>query len=446
MKINFKNLIKPYINDLILSIEKFVKIPSFYDEKTINNDTPHGKGINDVLITFAKLGKKEDFKVKLSKHYVELTFGTKGPIIGVFGHLDVVPPQDEKQLILKIINNDIIGRGVIDNKGPLLSCFYAIKALKENNLINDNVRIKIFAGSDEQRGSNCLKNYIDVEKNEIPMYGFTPDSNFPIVYAEKGCSGLSIEKNIEFKNIISIRGGTADNVVIEECTFEVKNIDEIKNKIKVKCKIIGNKITFIGKAAHGSCPSLGVNAFLVGLKELGTINNDHEMIDLYENFIDYSGKKMNAYGYGECLGETTYNIGIANFENNKLTLNISFRYPETNFPIKNLVNNLIKKLNFNLVNESYSKPLIFDKNSKLVKLLVDAYKEETEDKKCTLLTCGGETFAKYCPNVIAFGPGFPNTNNKAHEKDEFINKNDLVKITAIYAHAIYNLIKDASEI
>lgn len=111
-------------------------------------------------------------------------------------------------------------------------------------------------------------------------------------------------------------------------------------KLKSKCKIVGNKITFIGKAFHGSCPNLGVNAFLVGLKELGTINNDVEMINLYENFIDYSGKKMNAYGNGECLGETTYNIGIVNFENNQLTLDISFRYPEINNP-KNLVTNLL---------------------------------------------------------------------------------------------------------
>ncbi len=72
------------------------------------------------------------------------------------------------------------------------------------------------------------------------------------------------------------------------------------------------------------------------MKELGTINIDVEMINLYENYIDYSGKKMNAYGYGECLGETTYNIEIVNFENKQLTLDISFRYPEINNP-KNLV-------------------------------------------------------------------------------------------------------------
>ncbi len=99
MEINFKNLVEPNIDDLISSIEELVKIPSFYDEKTVNDDMPYGKGINDALFAFAHLGKKEDFNVKLNKRFVELTIGNKGPIIEIFGHLDVVPPQDKEQLI-----------------------------------------------------------------------------------------------------------------------------------------------------------------------------------------------------------------------------------------------------------------------------------------------------------------------------------------------------------
>ncbi len=104
------------------------------------------------------------------------------------------------------------------------------------------------------------------------------------------------------------------------------------------------------------------------------------------------------------------------------------------------------KLSFNIVNEIYTHYLIHVENSELVKLLVDAYREETNDYTTPLLKTNGETFAKYCPNIIAFGAGFPNTNNKAHEKNEFFNKNNLIKAMAIYAHAIYNLIKDASKI
>lgn len=443
--INFEDITKPYIKELFLSIKEFVKIPSFYDEKTTSNDMPYGKGMNEVLLKFAELGKKEGFNVKLAKKYVELTFGDKGPIIEIFGHLDIVPPFNDEQLILKEDEENIYGRGVADDKGPFLASFYAIKALKENNLISKNVRIKIFGGTDEERGSFGLKEYINVEKSEIPLYGFTPDGDFPIIYAEKGCSDLFIEKNTEFKNIISIHGGIASNVVIEECTFEVNNINEIKDKISAKCKIVGNKITFIGKSFHGSRPSSGKNAFLIGLKELGTINNDDEMINLYENFIDYSGKKMNAYGYGECLGETTYNIGKVSFDNGKLILNISFRYPEINNP-KDLVTNILNKLNFKLANANFTHYLIHDKNSKLVKLLVDAYQKETNDYNTPLVKCSGETFAKYVPNIIAFGAEFPNTNSNAHEKNEFLNKKNLIKAMTIYAHAIYNLIEDASKI
>lgn len=445
MKINFKDIVQPYIKELFFNIKEFVAIPSFYDAKTVNDEMPYGQGIKNVLHAFAELGKKEGFNVKLNKRYVELSIG-KGPIVEIFGHLDVVPPFDDEQLKLKEIGDSFFGRGVSDNKGPFLASFYAVKALKENNLISNNVQLKIFGGGDEERGSSCLESYVKVDKNPVPMYGFTPDSGFPITYAEKGCSDFEMEKHVCFKNVISIFGGLASNVVIEECTFEVDNIDEIKSKITAKCKIIDNKIKFIGKAFHGSCPSMGQNAFLIGLKELGTINHDDEMINLYNHFIDYSGKKMDAYAHGECLGDTTYNIGIVKFNQNKLFLKVNFRYPETISEPKKLVTNVLNKLQFNLINENYSNAMVHDKESKLVKLLVNAYREETNDYKNPIVVSAGETFAKHCPNTIAFGPEFPNTVLNAHEKNESFKKDDLVKIMAIYAHAIYNLIEDASKV
>jgi succinyl-diaminopimelate desuccinylase len=42
---------------------------------------------------------------------------------------------------------------------------------------------------------------------------------------------------------------------------------------------------------------------------------------------------------------------------------------------------------------------------------------------------------------VAFGPLFPGRPDIAHQKDEYIEIDDLLKATAIYAQAIYELTK-----
>ena len=443
--INFKKIIQPYISDFIEKIKYFVEIPSFYDEKTVNKEMPYGQKIEKILIAFAKLGKKLNFNVEKNKHYVELSIGKKGELIEIFGHLDTVPTTNNETPKLIIKNNTFFGRGIVDDKGPLLANLYAIKILNDYHLIK-NKRIKIFAGGDEERGSSCLKYYIKNCQKEIPVYGFTPDSAFPLVYGEKGIGNIIIYKKIKLKNIININGGEAINVVMPKCTFKVKNINEIKknkDKIKSKFKITGNEITFFGVAAHGANPKKGKNAFLIGLKELKKFNkNDNEycfMNKIYHSFIDCYGKNMNVYFKGKFLKETTYNLGIVNFKKNILTLYIDFRFPETINP-KKITKTILYKLNFNLKNEKYIDFLLHNLSSKLIKSLINAYQIETNDFKTKPLISGGGTYAKECPNIIAFGPSYPKSNYKIHKKNESIKKNELINLISIYMHAIFNLI------
>lgn len=44
-------------------------------------------------------------------------------------------------------------------------------------------------------------------------------------------------------------------------------------------------------------------------------------------------------------------------------------------------------------------------------------------------------------NAVAFGPVFPGQEELAHQKDEFISIDNLVKLTQIYTHALYELAK-----
>lgn len=77
----------------------------------------------------------------------------------------------------------IYSRGILDNKGPILSCLFALYALKELKLELAH-EIRIIFGCDEESGFEDLKYYLSKERP--PLMGFTPDCKYPVVYGERG--------------------------------------------------------------------------------------------------------------------------------------------------------------------------------------------------------------------------------------------------------------------
>lgn len=75
------------------------------------------------------------------------------------------------------------GRGVQDDKGPTLTAVYAVKALLDEGF-TPNYRLRFIFGTDEENLWRGIKVYM--EKEEKPDFGFTPDSIFPLIHAEKG--------------------------------------------------------------------------------------------------------------------------------------------------------------------------------------------------------------------------------------------------------------------
>lgn len=68
------------------------------------------------------------------------------------------------------------------------------------------------------------------------------------------------------------------------------------------------------------------------------------------------------------------------------------------------------------------------------------YTEQTGEE-AELLSIGGGTYARSLKAGVAFGALFPGREDVAHQKDEYMYIEDLLKATAIYAEAIYELTK-----
>ena len=107
------------------------------------------------------------------------------------GHLDVVPEGTTGWKVppysAHLEDGRITSRGVLDNKGPIYACLYALWALKRLGL-TPRRDVRIIFGCNEETGFGDLRYYLEHE--EAPVMGFTPDCKYPVVYAERGRMGV----------------------------------------------------------------------------------------------------------------------------------------------------------------------------------------------------------------------------------------------------------------
>jgi succinyl-diaminopimelate desuccinylase len=91
---------------------------------------------------------------------------------------------------------------------------------------------------------------------------------------------------------------------------------------------------------------------------------------------------------------------------------------------------------FKVERASYSKPLYVSKDSDLVKLLLEIYREETKDDT-EPLAIGGGTYARNVPYGVAYGATFPCEETHMHEPNENWSLESFKKFIKIYVKLIY---------
>lgn len=468
--INWQNEVEKRKDDLIRDTQEFLRIRSVLDDNNALEGAPFGLGIKEALEYALDKCEFFDMKVKNIDGYAgHAEIGEGEEIIGILCHVDVVPegkgwtyPPYEA----KIIDGKIYARGSVDDKGPSMSAIYALKILKDLD-VKLNKRVRIIFGTDEESHWRGIKYYF--EKEEMPTIGFSPDADFPIIVAEKGIGNVTLtsaNKDTNYENqkanVVSFLAGERTNVVPDLAIVKIQGATELLNKINDEFNIflesyklggdikINNEELIIqlkGKSAHAMEPFEGVNAGLELLKFLTTIEgllNIDDWIEWTVKFFcqEYYGKKLEIDYEDDISGVLTVNAGIIKYEDNKISIDINIRYPVTN-DFEDTVNKIKEKAllaRLDIKEVTDSKPHHVDKDHFLIKTLKKVYEEQTGNE-ATLLSMGGGTYARALDVAVAFGPTFPGKEAFIHQRDEYIEIDDFLKATAIYAQAIYELAK-----
>lgn len=453
---NFKKLAKNYEELAVKALQEFVRKKSVYDESTIAEGAPYGAGVKSALDFVAALGKEYGFHVDTCDGYAtELSFGNgNGPLVGVYAHADVVPVSGtwkEEPFSGKIVKDAkgkemMISRGSSDDKGPLIAALMAIKLLKDQGMLDDSFRVRLVAGGDEERGSSCLEHYFHAMKKAPSDYGFTPDADFPLIYAEKGIYHGSLNKVIDLKPIIAIDGGVVSNAVCDRMLvtlpMDKKFILANKENKNIEVSSLGEVmlVAFKGKTSHGSMPEKGESAAMFGFKVLGEFYKIPFLDNLAKVLANPFGEGFGGNETSKELGANTYNYGIVKYENrkNSFYLSLDFRFGEEAHPDA-CVQKLAKAADVEVKVSSKAELLFMPKKSPLVATLMKSYKHMTHrffDKPAAI---GGGTYAKEAKNCVAYGGVFPSRPGDIHSPNEYIYLDDLKSSIAIYADAIYSL-------
>lgn len=453
-KTKYEKLVAKYQKPLLKSLKEFVGINSVYDEYTANAQNPFGEGVSKALQYIERLAKRDGFEVhNYDNMVVEILYGEGKNNLTIMAHADVVPAGsgwDHEPFDVTEKKSVLFGRGVADDKGPLLATYYAMKALRDNNLLG-GYKIRFLVGGNEESGSLGIEHYFKDLKKEQPTLGFSPDSDFPLIFAEKGIINFETKAKFQIPGLISIKGGTASNAVIEKCEVKMELdldfINYIMDHFSRREAVINTEddittVTFIGKAAHGAIPELGKNAGLLALSTLAKFSKNPVLAEIVKMYLPLDGSGYNASGKSKEMGKNSSNVGLISYEDGVLSVVTNFRYVDT-CDKKQLITDIKEaNKNFEVIILGESPLLYFPRDSILVSTLLKSYQDETGDLESKPLAIGGGTYAKEADNVVAFGMQFPGWESNMHSPGESVKKEDLFKGMAVYARAIEYLGKE----
>jgi len=465
----FDEYIESKKKDIIKNVCKTVSYPSISVE-TGNPNIPFGKPCKDVLKYVLSLGKKLGFRVKNINEYCGyIEFGEGEELVGIIGHLDVVPADDNwtySPFKAKISDGYIYGRGTSDDKGPVIASLYAMKAVMDTTKVNK--RVRLILGLNEEKDWKCIEHYKLHE--ELPTIGFSPDADFPCIYAEKGVISIYLIQQIISKNAnVKIKeidcNNNAINVVPKIChvLLSINNNIDIKQFISDLKTIIEKysfeidiykiddytiKLTSYGTSSHAAHPDLGINAIsrlVIVLNDiLSLYESNISLFDLFAKYIntEYTGEGLNI-NYTDESGSLTLNVGDIQINNDNIQIGMNLRVPIT-IGFSDLIDTINSSVflydDISVITQDKKDPLYINKDDPLITTLCDIFNEYT-DLKQEPIAIGGATYARAFENCVSFGANMPGQEDMCHKADEFIRIDNLILSSKIYAKAIYELAK-----
>ncbi len=398
---------------------------------------PYGVGPAAALDYVLKLCASLGFRVKNCDGQVGWAeIGQGDEMVGILCHLDVVPAGDGWDFppyAMTVQGDRAYGRGITDDKGPAMCCIYAMKDILDAGIPLKR-RIRIIFGLSEETGSWTDMAYYTAHE-ERPVFGITPDADFPAIYGEKGILSVELRMPLADSGLLSAAGGNAANVVPPWCEASYQGPH---GPVTVRAQ---------GRPAHASTPEDGKNAISALMEQLaGVPGLSSSFVDFYQTYIgwDYYGGKMGCGLEDDKSGKLTLNAGVLAVEGSDLVLTLNIRNPVTfgKEDVLGPIRTAAATCGMSVTLTEENPPIYMDKNGPVITALLEVYREATGDLDHQPTVIGGGTYARAMDNIVAFGPMLPGRELTEHMNNEYALVEDLFLCRTIYRRALEKLAEE----
>lgn len=444
-------------------IARLIRIPSSVEDSEFSEKYPSGTGACKAMKEGLSIAKRMGFKTKNHKNIIGIADikGKSKTQIGFIGHMDVVPPGPGWKFNpydLSVVGDYMIGRGIIDDKGPTVMLLHAINFwLKQD--VEFPYSVRFLFGTDEETKSDDIKCF--KKDFEEPRIVITPDADFPICYGEKGLFRFCVKsKKITQGEIVDIKAGVSDNAVAGRATAIIKTqnkwIDTTGSKLAhaIKVNRIDNKsleIIATGRSAHAADPYEGIDSIAVlsqFMLEQNIGNKDEKSFLKFLTKIAGKphGEEVGINAFDEHFKDLTIVPSKLKYQNGIFQQIFDIRYPMSTDD-KKITSQIKKHLPKGSKFIPYKSvgPFLINPQSRLINALAKSYTEATGEF-AKIFTMGGATYAREFQCGTSFGPlmnwiAHPAWVGTLHSPDEGISIEMLKTSFNIYVYTIKYLME-----
>ena len=440
------HITEKYFDETVQSIAEILRFDS--SMKPAEENAPFGKETADCLAYFLDLAKSMGFETNNYDNYAgEVIFGN-GEDFAILAHLDVVPAGDGWKYppFGGVINDDVSdggvtgkkiwGRGALDDKAPAVCCLYALKALKDEGFVPAR-RIKLIVGCNEESGWKCMEHYKKVAV--MPKEGFSPDADFPVIYAEKGILHVTLSFPMENPPFTALRAGERVNMVCDKAVAVLtkrtgQSLVAYENDVagtSFSYDNTTNILTVRGKSAHGSTPEKGANALQAALQFFSAL--DENCKRAYDTTF---GETLQLRSIQDETGVLTLSPNMATYQDGVLKISADIRIPSTHDKAEVL--QAFENAGVAVTVNNFQAPIYNDPNGELIQTLLAVYNRATGEN-AKPIAIGGGTYARVLERGCAFGPEMAGEEVTIHQPNEYVTFERVKLMNEVYYEAVKEL-------
>lgn len=467
-----RHALDTYPAQLQASLAKMVSFNTVADPAIPDEKNPQHIGFKQFLKEEAeRLG----FDYRDHGMVVVIGHGASEERVGIITHGDVQPVNPAKwakspfELDTTSEPGRLIARGAEDDKGPIATALYAMKAIKDQK-VPLRRRLELYVYMAEESDWGPLETFL---KDHVPpQLNITLDAEYPVVTAEKGWGGVTVtipaqaaQKAGKEPVVREFTGGYFASQIPEDASAVIGNATRaleahIRKRgaahkgMRYQTTWQGQdlKVTAQGLSAHSSKPEEGVNAIAMLADALKVrqwrTTPAGAMVDFLNDMVGTGivGERFGKVAYRDAfMGPMTVAPTVLAQKVGGMELTINLRRPRGKSKAELTAQfqqafDQWKRLHAPQarIQMEIGEPWV-QTDAPQVPVLLDVFSHYTGIPRAMPVSIGGGTNSRLFPKAVAFGPAMPGTAYTGHSEHEFITQKQLLLNLQMYTAALVEL-------